>query len=103
MIDPENIPKKLRMARTGANLSRAEVATRLSVNERTMSSWENGKTDITLSKALQLCSIYDVSIGELVGDLEYQFALDVLKTTNEQLKELRGEIERANRSRPKDS
>jgi len=44
-----------------------------------------------------------VSIGELVGDLEYQFALDVLKTTNQELKELRGEIERANRSRSKDS
>jgi transcriptional regulator with XRE-family HTH domain len=102
VIDPENIPKKLRMARTGADLSRAEVASRLGVNERTMSSWENGKTDITLTKTLQLCAIYDVSIGELVGDLEYQFALQVLKQTNEELKELRGEIERANRSRPKD-
>ena len=85
MIGPEDVPRRLRMARSGANLSRAEVARHLEVAEHTISNWENGKTQITLSTALRLCELYNVNIGELTGDVEFQAAVIEIRRASKQL------------------
>ena len=94
VIKPAEIPKRLKMARVGADLSRVQAAQALDVNERTLSSWETGRTMIPFDKALALCDLYQVNIGELSGDLDYQLSLQDLNHANARLEELLEELRR---------
>jgi len=94
VIEPAEIPKRLKMARVGADLSRVQAAQALNVNERTLSSWETGRTMIPFDKALALCDLYQLNIGELSGDLDYQLRLQDLNHANARLEELLEELRR---------
>jgi DNA-binding XRE family transcriptional regulator len=94
VIEPAEIPKRLKMARVGADLSRVQAAQALDVNERTLSSWETGRTMIPFDKALALCDLYQLNIGELSGDLDYQLRLQDLNHANARLEELLEELRR---------
>jgi transcriptional regulator with XRE-family HTH domain len=94
VIEAAEIPKRLKMARVGADLSRVQAAQALNVNERTLSSWETGRTMIPFDKALALCDLYQLNIGELSGDLDYQLRLQDLNHANARLEELLEELRR---------
>lgn len=94
MIDPEEIPRRLRMSRVGANFTKIDAATHIGVNERTVSNWENGTTQITLASALALCDLYKVNIGELVGDTEFQAAMIEIGKSTRILQEMKESLER---------
>ena len=55
----------LEAARVNAGLSQKEVATALGVSNRTISSWENGKTFPSFEKINKLCELYRVSLDNL--------------------------------------
>jgi transcriptional regulator with XRE-family HTH domain len=99
MIDPEEIPNRLRIARAGSGLSRAKAAQNIGVHERTLANWETGDTMIGLDMTLRLCDLYATNIGQLVGDIEFNQALNEIRSTNERLKNLEAVIERIAQSR----
>ena len=103
MIDPRLIPDHLRAARAKSNLSRVKVAEQLEVNERTISSWENGKTEIGLFQAIRLCDIYGVSLGELIGDTEHRLTVQALQDTSVELQRLRWAVEELGKHRDANS
>lgn len=98
MIPPEEIPSRLRIARAGTGLSRAKAAKGLGVHERTLANWETGDTTISLEMTLALCQLYNINIGQLVGDIEFNTALEEIRATNQRLKNLETTIERITRS-----
>lgn len=50
----------LKAARVNANLTQAEVATRLHKNKQTIVNWENGKTKVSAADLLVLCDMYKI-------------------------------------------
>lgn len=55
----------LKAARTNKNLTQEEVAVRLQVTKKTVSSWENGKTLPTLDKIESICELYGLSYDDI--------------------------------------
>lgn len=55
----------LKAARTNRNLTQEEVAMRLRVTKKTVSSWENGKTLPTLDKIEAICELYGLSYDDI--------------------------------------
>ena len=55
----------LEAARVNAGLSQKEVAKSLGVSNKTVSSWENGKTFPKGDKILKLCDLYGVPFDNL--------------------------------------
>lgn len=55
----------LKAARTNSNLTQEEVAMRLRVTKKTVSSWENGKTLPTLDKIEAICELYGLSYDDI--------------------------------------
>lgn len=99
MITPEEIPTRLRIARAGSGLSRAKAAENIGVHERTLANWETGETMIGLDMTMRLCELYGTNIGQLIGDIEFNTALNEIRSTNERLKNLEAIIERVAQSR----
>ncbi|WP_288326029.1 helix-turn-helix transcriptional regulator [uncultured Clostridium sp.] len=56
---------KLKKKRKELNLSKAYVAQELGINERKYSSWESGKTDITLLAAGKLSILLKLTLDEI--------------------------------------
>lgn len=55
----------LRAARTNCNMTQNEVAERLRVTKKTVSSWENGKTLPALDKIEAICELYGLSYDDI--------------------------------------
>ncbi len=55
----------LEAARVNAGLSQKEVAKALGVSNKTVSSWENGKTFPSFEKINKLCDLYSVPFDNL--------------------------------------
>lgn len=55
----------LKAARTNSNLTQEEVAMRLRVTKKTVSSWENGKTLPALDKIEAICELYGLSYDDI--------------------------------------
>lgn len=58
---------KLKELRKLHNVSREELSKKLSVTEKTISRWENEKTQIKPDKAQKLADYFNVSVGYLLG------------------------------------
>lgn len=56
----------LKAARVNAGLSQKEVATILNVSNKTINSWENGKTFPDAEKIDALCKLYGVSYDNII-------------------------------------
>lgn len=97
MIEVDRIPAHIKLARMGSGLSRKQVAQELGIHERTLSYWENGNTDIPVCKAVALANLYEMSIAELVGDVQFEAAMLDLKATNQRLKRMEEALERLER------
>lgn len=58
---------RLKRLRKEKNETQYTLAELLSVNEKTISRWENGESNIKPDKAQQLADIFGVSVGYLLG------------------------------------
>lgn len=75
---------KLKEARKAANLTQAQVAAYVGVNQNTYSYWENKKTKIDNLSLQKLAKLFSVSIDYLLGnDVENSQTADNSFTTEE--------------------
>lgn len=58
---------RLKRLRKEKNETQYTLAELLSVNEKTISRWENGESNIKPDKAQQLADFFGVSVGYLLG------------------------------------
>lgn len=55
----------MKAARINRNLTQKEVAVKLNVTKKTVSSWENGKTLPALDKIEAICELYGLSYDDI--------------------------------------
>lgn len=58
--------KQLKDARTGANLSQAELAGRIGVSRQTVSNWENGRSYPDIGSLIRLSDLYGLSLDAML-------------------------------------
>lgn len=63
---------RLKELRQEKKVSQKVIAEMLAVNEKTVSRWENGESNIKPEKAQQLADYFGVSVGYLLGYSEYR-------------------------------
>ena len=56
----------LAAARVNVNLTQKEVATELNVSNKTVSGWENGIGEPTISQAEMLCNLYKRPMDSII-------------------------------------
>ena len=61
-----NFKNNLKQLRIAKNMSQAELADKLNITKKTVSHWETGYTEPSLSQLLALSKIFDVSIDDLI-------------------------------------
>ena len=61
----ETIKMTLKAARINAGKTQAETAESLGISTATLSSWELGKTEPSVSQFHKLCALYGVSIDNV--------------------------------------
>ena len=73
---------RLKELRKEKKLTQKELADYLGINEKTISRWENGESNIKPEKAKKLADYFGVSVGYLLGyddnDFEKQIRIDTL-------------------------
>lgn len=75
---------RLKEARKAANLTQAQVAAYVGVNQNTYSYWENEKTKIDNLSLQKLAKLFSVSIDYLLGnDVENSQTAEIIFTTEE--------------------
>ena len=57
----------LRTMRTEAELTQGEVSDMIGVSQKTLSSWETGRTEPTIGDIIKLCKVFDCPIEKLTG------------------------------------
>ena len=60
------LPDKLKEARMKANLSQAEMAEKIGLNQRTYGSYERGERDVSTALLRKICQALKVSSDELL-------------------------------------
>lgn len=66
-MDYEKIGRFLAQERKAKKMTQAEVAEKLYVSEKTISKWENGRGLPDTSLLINLCTLYDITINELLS------------------------------------
>lgn len=56
----------LKAARVNANMTQEQAARKIDVHRQSIMDWENGKTKIGTVQLMALCSIYNVSIDDII-------------------------------------
>lgn len=59
--------KNLSYLRKNKNISRAELANKLNVNQSTISRWENEDMGVTVDNAYDIAQYFNISIADLTG------------------------------------
>jgi len=59
----------MKAARINANLTQAEMASRLGVTKKTIGSWESGKTKPKLDKVEPICALLGVGYDDIVWNV----------------------------------
>ena len=59
--------KNLKYLRKEMGMSRSELANKLSVNQSTISRWENGDMGVTVDNAYDVANYFNISIADLTG------------------------------------
>lgn len=63
----KNYGEQIAMYRKAAHLSQKELAERLGVSDKTISSWERGRTEPNMEAVTSLSKILDCSISDIMG------------------------------------
>lgn len=64
------LSKRLIELRRKSKLSQKDLATKLFVTDKTVSSWENGRTEPDIEMILKLSEIFNCNVSYLIGDYE---------------------------------
>jgi transcriptional regulator with XRE-family HTH domain len=59
--------KNLKYLRKENNISRSELASKLKINQSTISRWENDNMGATIDNAYDVSQFFNVSIADLIG------------------------------------
>ena len=59
--------KNLEFLRKSKNISRSELASKINVNQSTISRWENEEMGATVDKACDIAKFFNVSLADLIG------------------------------------
>lgn len=57
----------IRELRKAQGLKQSELAEKIGVSQKTISSWEIGRTEPTMKDVSAMCKLFDVSVDQLVG------------------------------------
>ena len=87
---------RLKRLRKEKNETQYTLAELLSVNEKTISRWENGESNIKPDKAQQLADFFGVSVGYLLGYEEEPLLEGIARDLSNQITEEEWEIIHAN-------
>lgn len=90
------IATNLRDYRKASGLKQSELAEKIGVSQKTVSSWETGRTEPTMKDVASICSLLDVSVDQLagtkaraVGEITYEDLLVKIRSLDlDELKEL---------------
>lgn len=63
-----NFAKNLKKLRQDNNLSQEDIAEKLNISFKTVSHWETGYSEPSLTQLEKLSRIFDVTIDELIKD-----------------------------------
>ncbi len=85
-----DLSENIKKYRKRAGLTQAEVAEKMGIASPNYTLLENGKTEMTISKAEKLAEVFEVSVGELlgldgVGKVRESTEFETLKKENERL------------------
>lgn len=61
------LAENLKLLRKSKDIGQAELAEALNVSLKTVSHWETGYTEPSVSQLIQLADYFDTTIDELVG------------------------------------
>lgn len=67
----ETIGSRLRAVREQHNLSQTELAEKLGMTQKAISSWENGRTYPRMQQLTEMCQIYDCTLEYLTGTRQH--------------------------------
>ena len=88
-----NVGERIKKFRTSNKLYQAELAQMLNVSNKTISSWENNRTEPSFEFIESMCSIFHCSKADLLSD---NLKSDAHKHSNESLLLLLDVIENCN-------
>ena len=61
------IGTNIRELRKSQGIKQSELAEKIGVSQKTISSWEIGRTEPTMKDVSAMCKLFDVSVDQLVG------------------------------------
>lgn len=64
----------IRVARVSARMTQAELAERLNIAQNTVSGWESGRIEITLTNLFKLSGALGIPVTSLLGEQSEQVA-----------------------------
>ena len=70
-MENKNIGSRLRQLRDDHNLSQEELAQKMNVSQKTISSWEKDRTYPKVKELHRLCDIYGCTYAHLTGTVQY--------------------------------
>ena len=63
-----NLADNLKRIRKDNNLSQEQLAEKLGVSRQSVSKWESGQSYPEMDKVLQICSLFNLNINELINE-----------------------------------
>lgn len=85
--------KNLLYLRKAKSLSRSELATKINVNQSTISRWENEEMGVTVDSAYDVAAFFNISIADLLGrDLRKKDEQKKVELSKEQEQQLLNDV-----------
>lgn len=88
-FDYNHLGNLLKEARETADMKQSEVAELIGCTASNVSSWERAKSKIDIESLVLLCSIYEISFGELMQKVHNNQAADFTNTEKNIIKKYR--------------
>ena len=63
-----NLADNLKKIRKDNNLSQEQLAEKLNVSRQSVSKWESGQSYPEMDKVIQICSLFNLNINELINE-----------------------------------
>ena len=74
--------KRIQELRNEKRISQVALSMRLNVSQKTVSAYENGKNEPSISVLKQMADIFDTSVDYLIGYSDIRTPLDKISQTN---------------------
>lgn len=93
-----NMGRRIREKRMETGLTQLELATKLNIDARTISSWENNRTEPKMFQVQQMCKILDCDEYELTG-MQQTVEAYTLSQTDKTILELYNKLSAENKNK----